>query len=72
MCDSCLKYVNNVDLLLPHFGRWAFSIWGIIFALQGAGAIYAALPMGYQSPAKRAAVNTIGTRLELQRRLFVS
>ncbi|WIA36226.1 hypothetical protein OEZ86_007560 [Tetradesmus obliquus] len=39
---------------------WAFSIWGVIFALQGAGAIYAALPMGYRSPAKRAAVNTIG------------
>eukprot|EP00882_Tetradesmus_deserticola_P001284 GHRQ01001388.1.p1 GENE.GHRQ01001388.1~~GHRQ01001388.1.p1 ORF type:complete len:318 (+),score=87.53 GHRQ01001388.1:246-1199(+) len=39
---------------------WAFSIWGIIFALQGVGAIYAALPMGYASPAKRAAVNTIG------------
>jgi hypothetical protein len=39
---------------------WAFSIWGVIFALQGAGAIYAALPMGYNSPAKRAAVNTIG------------
>jgi hypothetical protein len=46
--------------------RWAFSIWGIIFALQGAGAIYAALPMGYQSPAKRAAVNTIGAWLEPQ------
>lgn len=43
--------------------RWAFSIWGVIFALQGAGAIYAALPMGYRSPAKRAAVNTIGTQL---------
>lgn len=39
---------------------WAFSIWGLIFALQGAGVLYAALPLHYDSPAKRAAVNAIG------------
>eukprot|EP01062_Namystynia_karyoxenos_P016446 TRINITY_DN16002_c0_g1_i2.p2 TRINITY_DN16002_c0_g1~~TRINITY_DN16002_c0_g1_i2.p2 ORF type:complete len:292 (+),score=97.76 TRINITY_DN16002_c0_g1_i2:85-876(+) len=29
---------------------WAFSIWGIIFALQGAGAVYQAIPTGYGNP----------------------
>lgn len=28
---------------------WAFSIWGIIFLLQGAGAAYALLPINYGS-----------------------
>jgi len=39
---------------------WAFSIWGIIFLLQGAGVIYAALPADNAVPWKRQAINTIG------------
>lgn len=52
---------NNALLLVAC--RWAFSIWGVIFALQGAGVIYAALPRGYTDDGwKAAAVNAIGKR----------
>ena len=36
------------------------SIWGVIFTLQGAAAVYAALETGYQMPGKCAAVNAVG------------
>jgi hypothetical protein len=57
---------NNADVskqyqtpLTP--AGWAFSIWGVIFALQGAGVIYAALPRGYTDDGwKAAVVNAIG------------
>eukprot|EP00775_Hariotina_reticulata_P004487 gene4486-biopygen6228 len=39
---------------------WAFSIWGLIYMLQGAGVIYAAVPAGYQMHWKKAAVNAVG------------
>ena len=40
---------------------WAFSIWGLIFALEGLGVIYAALPYGYnESGWKERTVNAIG------------
>jgi hypothetical protein len=39
------------------------SIWGVIFTLQGAGAVLAALPLGSQSlPGKAAAVNAVSER----------
>lgn len=45
---------------------WAFSIWGIIFTLQGAATIYQALPQGYQESGwKRVIVNQIGFRWQL-------
>lgn len=41
---------------------WAFSIWGLIFALEGLGVIYAALPHGYNEGGwKERTVNAIGT-----------
>lgn len=40
---------------------WAFSIWGVIYALQGAAVIYAALLQGYTADGwKLAAVNAVG------------
>lgn len=40
---------------------WAFSIWGIIFILQGAGVVYQWMPQGYNSDGwKSIMVNTIG------------
>lgn len=40
---------------------WAFSIWGAIFCLQGAGTIYALFPHGYGGDgAKQRIVNSIG------------
>ncbi|KAL3161438.1 hypothetical protein ABBQ32_010324 [Trebouxia sp. C0010 RCD-2024] len=40
---------------------WAFSIWGLIFALEGLGVIYAALPHGYNENGwKERTVNAIG------------
>lgn len=36
------------------------SIWGVIFSLQGAAAVYAAMEAGYQMPGKCAAVNAVG------------
>lgn len=40
---------------------WAFSIWGIIFILQGVGVVYQWLPQGYNSDGwKSLVVNTIG------------
>ncbi|DBA77609.1 hypothetical protein WJX77_006490 [Trebouxia sp. C0004] len=40
---------------------WAFSIWGLIFALQGLGVIYAAMPQGYnESGWKERTVDAIG------------
>lgn len=59
-CDKlhhCVKLVN-----LDCGGRWAFSIWGLIFALEGLGVIYAAMPQGYnESGWKERTVNAIGT-----------
>mmetsp|Transcript_5876 Transcript_5876/g.16770 ORF Transcript_5876/g.16770 Transcript_5876/m.16770 type:complete len:287 (-) Transcript_5876:593-1453(-) len=40
---------------------WAFSIWGVIFLLQGFGVVYQWLPHGYDSDGWKARmVNTIG------------
>ncbi|KAK9829449.1 hypothetical protein WJX72_005930 [[Myrmecia] bisecta] len=40
---------------------WAFSIWGLIFGLQGLGAVYQLLPYGYAPDGwKQRIVNTIG------------
>eukprot|EP00884_Botryococcus_braunii_P017679 jgi/Botrbrau1/4595/Bobra.60_2s0081.1 len=39
---------------------WAFSIWGLIFGLQGLGTIYQLLPGGYQDGSKKRIVNSIG------------
>ncbi|KAK9812246.1 hypothetical protein WJX73_007119 [Symbiochloris irregularis] len=40
---------------------WAFGIWGLIFALQGAGAVYSAFPDGYGGDgSKQRIVNAIG------------
>ncbi|KAK9837646.1 hypothetical protein WJX74_002084 [Apatococcus lobatus] len=40
---------------------WAFSIWGLIFGLEGVGTIYQALPYGYNSEGtKQRIVNAIG------------
>lgn len=44
---------------------WAFSIWGVIFLLQGAATVYQALPMGYDQPWKRAVVQAIGYNWQL-------
>ena len=41
---------------------WAFSIWGLIFALEGLGVVYAALPHGYDEDGwKERTVNAVGT-----------
>ena len=40
--------------------RWAFSIWGIIFALQGVGVVYQLLPRGYSQEGKKRIVNSVG------------
>ena len=41
--------------------RWAFSIWGLIFGLEGVGTIYQALPYGYNAEGtKQRIVNAIG------------
>lgn len=40
--------------------RWAFSIWGIIFGLQGVGVIYQLLPKGYSQEGKKRIVNSVG------------
>ena len=41
--------------------RWAFSIWGIIFLLQGLGVVYQWLPQGYGNDGWKARIiNTIG------------
>lgn len=40
--------------------RWAFSIWGIIFALEGVGVIYQLLPKGYGQEGKKRIVNSVG------------
>ncbi|BDA45844.1 hypothetical protein COCOBI_07-6310 [Coccomyxa sp. Obi] len=40
---------------------WAFSIWGIIFALQGLGTVYQAMPQGYTPDGwKQRIVNSVG------------
>ena len=45
--------------------RWAFSIWGLIFALEGLGVMYAALPHGYNEGGwKERTVNAIGIVLD--------
>lgn len=41
---------------------WAFGIWVLVYALQGAGTIYQLLPHGYAPDgAKQRIVNSIGT-----------
>ena len=41
--------------------RWAFSIWGLIFGLEGLGVIYAAMPQGYNEGGwKERTVNAVG------------
>ncbi|KAK9866045.1 hypothetical protein WJX84_007536 [Apatococcus fuscideae] len=45
---------------------WAFSIWGLIFGLQGVGTVYQALPYGYNSEGtKQRIVNAIGLGWQL-------
>lgn len=40
---------------------WAFSIWGLIFGLEGLGVIYAAMPQGYNEGGwKERTVNAVG------------
>lgn len=45
---------------IPYAHRWAFSIWGIIFALQGVGIVYQLLPRGYGQEGKKRIVNSVG------------
>ena len=62
--QSCDKLHHCVKLVNIHCGggRWAFSIWGLIFALEGLGVIYAAMPQGYNEGGwKERTVNAIGT-----------
>ena len=40
--------------------RWAFSIWGVIWLLQGAATLHQALQSGYEKPWKKALVNAVG------------
>ncbi len=59
-CDKLHRCVKLVNLHCGG-GRWAFSIWGLIFALEGLGVIYAAVPQGYnESGWKERTVNAIG------------
>jgi len=55
-----MTHAKHCCLLLTCWNAWPCSIWGVIFALQGAGALYAALETGYQKPSKCAAVNAVG------------
>lgn len=44
-----------------HACRWAFSIWGLIFALQGLGIVYQLMPQGYTPDGwKQRIVNSVG------------
>ena len=52
--------------------RWAFSIWGIIFLLQGAGVVYQFLPHGYGVDGWQARIiNTIGACHARQRAVLL-
>ena len=43
--------------------RWAFSIWGVIFALEGVGTVYQLMPHGYTPDGwKQRIVNSVGER----------
>lgn len=56
--------IPNALRLSPHGScccRYAFAIWGLIFALQGAGVVYQVLPSGYRAGGwKTNVVNRIG------------
>ena len=41
--------------------RWAFSIWGVIFVLEGVGTVYQLMPHGYTPDGwKQRIVNSVG------------
>lgn len=57
--DNATISARFPTLLTP--AGWAFSIWGIIFLLQGLGVVYQFLPYGYASDGEKARIiNTIG------------
>lgn len=52
---------------------WAFSIWGIIFLLQGVGVVYQWLPQGYGNDGWKARIiNSIGAQADHIKRLLQS
>jgi hypothetical protein len=57
--DNATISARFPTLLTP--AGWAFSIWGIIFLLQGLGVVYQFLPQGYGPDGEKARIiNTIG------------
>ena len=73
-CTSPLIWTNGVHLSQHRHDctwlwgsavcRWAFSIWGIVFLLQGVGVVYQWLPQGYGNDGWKARmINTIGESL---------
>jgi hypothetical protein len=57
--DNATISARFPTLLTP--AGWAFSIWGIIFLLQGLGVVYQFLPHGYGPDGEKARIiNTIG------------
>lgn len=60
--DNATISARFPTLLTP--AGWAFSIWGIIFLLQGLGVVYQFLPYGYSGDGEKARIiNTIGEGL---------
>jgi len=68
-CAVCAQHKGQTsdslskELLTTRFypRRWAFSIWGLIFFLEGLGIIYQLLPYGYSADSMKARiVNAIG------------
>lgn len=57
--DNATISARFPTLLTP--AGWAFSVWGIIFLLQGVGVVYQLLPYGYNGDGEKARIiNTIG------------
>lgn len=57
----CKCLVQSSNFTVVGSCRWAFSIWGIIFALQGLGTVYQAMPQGYTPDGwKQRIVNSVG------------
>ena len=52
--------MGRLQIIIPCAHRWAFSIWGIIFALQGVGVIYQLMSRGYGQEGKKRIVNSVG------------
>ena len=46
-CARLCQRAQTAAQLCAWLRRWAFSIWGAIFLLEGVGTVYQLLPHGY-------------------------